>query len=121
MVAVRAGCRARAAAAVAEPTVPSGGGAGAGSDGDDGAPGGLFEEETDEEETDAEAEEEDGTGELVYELAEWLPEQRAELSLLLEGAGIAYGWDGADLTVAEEHEAEVDGLFEQVHGASGRR
>ena len=37
--------------------------------------------------------------------------------MLLEGAGIAYAWDGADLTIAEEHEAEVDGLFEQVHGA----
>ncbi|HTV11786.1 MAG TPA: hypothetical protein VME20_07975 [Acidimicrobiales bacterium] len=59
---------------------------------------------------------EDGTGEIVYELGEWLPEQRVELSLLLESAGIAYNWDGADLTVAEEHETEVEGLFEQVHG-----
>ena len=62
-------------------------------------------------------EEDEDTGELVYELAEWLPEQRVELSILLEGAGIAYSWDGTDLTIAEEHEAEVDGLFEQVHGA----
>ena len=37
--------------------------------------------------------------------------------MLLEGAGIAYAWDGTDLTIAEEHETEVDGLFEQVHGA----
>jgi hypothetical protein len=66
---------------------------------------------------DEEPEEDEGTGELVYELAEWLPEQRVELSLLLESAGVAYNWDGSDLTVAEEHEDEVDGLFEQVHGA----
>jgi molybdopterin converting factor small subunit len=75
---------------------------------------GPFDEEAAEE---TEEEEEEGTGELVYELAEWLPEQRVELSMLLEGAGIAYSWDGTDLTVAEEHEVEVDGLFEQVHGA----
>jgi hypothetical protein len=36
--------------------------------------------------------------------------------MLLEGAGIPYNWDGTDLTVAEEHEVEVDGLFELVHG-----
>lgn len=70
----------------------------------------------DEDEVDDEEEDEDGSGELVYELAEWLPEQRVELSLLLESAGIAYNWDGTDLTVAEAHENEVDGLFEQVHG-----
>jgi hypothetical protein len=63
-----------------------------------------------------EEDEDEGTGELVYELAEWLPEQRVELSMLLESAGVAYNWDGTDLTVAEEHEDEVDGLFEQVHG-----
>ncbi len=90
----------------------AGPGAGSGPSGDAGPEGALFDDETDEE-----TEEEEDTGELVYELAEWLPEQRVELSMLLEGAGIAYGWDGADLTVAEEHEVEVDGLFEQVHGA----
>jgi hypothetical protein len=61
-------------------------------------------------------EEEEDSGELVYELGEWLPEQRIEMSMLLESAGIAYRWDATDLTVAEEHEEEVDGLFEQVHG-----
>ncbi|MGP8206989.1 MAG: hypothetical protein ACLQVK_13230 [Acidimicrobiales bacterium] len=97
------------------------GGAASASSGDDdevGTATGDFDGQTDEgtdEET--EEDEEEGTGELVYELAEWLPEQRVELSMLLEGAGIAYAWDGADLTIAEEHEAEVDGLFEQVHGA----
>ncbi len=71
-----------------------------------------YEDEFEDEDTD----DEEGTGELVYELAEWLPEQRVELSMLLESAGVAYNWDGSDLTVAEEHEDEVDGLFEQVHG-----
>ncbi len=60
--------------------------------------------------------EEGGSGQLVYELDEWLPEQRVELSLLLEAAGVAHRWDGTDLAVAEADEAEVDGLFEQVHG-----
>lgn len=56
------------------------------------------------------------TGEIVYELGEWLPEQRIELSMLLESAGVAYNWEGPDLTVAEEHEAEVETLFGQVRG-----
>jgi hypothetical protein len=85
---------------------------------DDEPAAGSFDAGTDGEEGDIEEdEEEEDTGELVYELAEWLPEQRVELSVLLEGAGISYSWDGADLTIAEEHETEVDGLFEQVHGA----
>lgn len=76
----------------------------------------AVEDEEDDEGEDADDEE--GTGELVYELAEWLPEQRVELSMLLESAGIAYNWEGTDLTVAEEFEEEVDGLFEQVHGGN---
>ena len=64
-----------------------------------------------------EAEElEEETGEIVYELGEWLPEQRVELSMLLESAGVSYNWDGVDLTVAEAHEAEVETLFGQVRG-----
>ena len=52
--------------------------------------------EADEAEDEVDDEEEDeNSGELVYELAEWLPEQRVELSMLLESAGIAYNWDGA--------------------------
>ena len=74
------------------------------------------DEFADEEFEDEEGDEVEDSGELVYELAEWLPEQRVELSMLLESAGIPYNWDASDLTVAEEHEDEVDGLFEQVHG-----
>jgi len=84
---------------------------------EDGGPdgGGLADGDEAEDEINDEDEDEN-SGELVYELAEWLPEQRVELSMLLESAGIAYNWDGPDLTVAEEYETEVDGLFEQVHG-----
>jgi hypothetical protein len=81
-----------------------------GPDADDLVDGDEVEDEVDDEEED------ENSGELVYELAEWLPEQRVELSMLLESAGVAYNWDGPDLTVAEEYETEVDGLFEQVHG-----
>jgi hypothetical protein len=81
-----------------------------GHDADDLVDGDEVTDEVDDEEED------ENSGELVYELAEWLPEQRVELSMLLESAGVAYNWDGPDLTVAEEYETEVDGLFEQVHG-----
>lgn len=84
---------------------------------DDDTAGDQFADEGDLDDEELDEEEDEDTGELVYELAEWLPEQRVELSMLLESAGIAYNWDGSDLTVAEEHEDEVDGLFEQVHGA----
>jgi len=72
--------------------------------------------EAGEEREDLEELEEEDNGEVIYELDEWLPEQRAELSMLVESAGIAHRWDGTDLAVAEEDEEEVDGLFEQVHG-----
>jgi hypothetical protein len=80
-----------------------------------GAPRGSDQDQVDEDE-DEEAGDGEDNGELVYELGEWLPEQRVDLSMLMESSGIAYNWDGADLTVAEEHETAVDGLFEQIHG-----
>ena len=52
--------------------------------------------------------------ETVYELPEWLPEQRARLGLLLDEAGIRYLWDGADLVVPSDREAQVEALFDQV-------
>jgi hypothetical protein len=54
----------------------------------------------------------------VYELPEWLPEQRAQLGLLLEGAGIAYEWDADELVVPAAREAEVEDLFGQVRGTA---
>jgi hypothetical protein len=85
---------------------------------EDGGPdaGRLIDGDEADDELNDDDEDDENSGELVYELAEWLPEQRVELSMLLESAGVAYNWDGPDLTVAEDYETEVDGLFEQVHG-----
>jgi hypothetical protein len=62
---------------------------------------------------------EGGAGdETEYELPEWLPEQRAHLGLLLDDAGISYEWDGDDLVVPADREADVERLFERVGGPS---
>lgn len=58
--------------------------------------------------------EDGGPDETVYELPEWLPEQRAELGLLLEESGIGYDWDGDDLVVPAARESEVEALFTRV-------
>jgi hypothetical protein len=52
--------------------------------------------------------------ETVYELPEWLPEQRAQLSVLLDDDSIRHEWDGDDLIVAASDEAEVEAAFERV-------
>ena len=52
----------------------------------------------------------------VYELTEWLPEQRAHLSLLLDDNGIVYEWDDRDLVVDSSREAEAEALFSLVGG-----
>lgn len=54
----------------------------------------------------------------VYELPEWLPEQRAELGVLLDAASIPYSWEGDELLVPSEREDEVEGLFERIEGVS---
>jgi hypothetical protein len=56
--------------------------------------------------------------ETVYELAEWLPEQRAQLSVLLDEASIPYEWDGDDVVVDAAREDDVEALFEQVGSPS---
>jgi hypothetical protein len=63
---------------------------------------------------------EPGTEETVYELAEWLPEQRAQLGLLLEEAGIAYEWDDDDLIVPADREGEAEALFGRVGTVGGQ-
>ena len=52
----------------------------------------------------------------VYDLADWLPDQRAELGVMLEQAGIAYDWEGDELLVPSAREAEAEALFDQVTG-----
>ena len=55
-------------------------------------------------------------GEAVYELPEWLPEQRAELSVHLDASGIPHAWEGDELVVAVAHEVAVEALFDRVEG-----
>jgi hypothetical protein len=74
-------------------------------------------EESDEsDEDESEDSEDDEDEQTVYELPEWLPEQRAHLSLLLEDAEIAYEWDLDELVVPAERETEVEDLFTRVGG-----
>ncbi len=55
----------------------------------------------------------------VYELPDWLPDQRAELEVRLSAARIEFEWDGDDLLVPAEREEDVDGIFEDIIGAAG--
>ena len=55
----------------------------------------------------------------VYELAEWLPDQRAQLGFLLDQAGISYNWEGDELLVPSDRETEVEELFDRVAGGGG--
>lgn len=55
----------------------------------------------------------------VYELADWLPDQRASLGFMLDEAGVAYEWDGDELLVPSDREDEVEAMFDQVAGAEG--
>lgn len=52
----------------------------------------------------------------MYELPEWLPEQRAQLGVFLDDAGIGYEWEDAELIVPADRENEVEELFGQVRG-----
>ncbi len=51
---------------------------------------------------------------LVYDMEGWEPEERTALGLLLDGAGIAYSWDGDELWVAEAAEDQVDELMDRI-------
>ncbi len=57
-----------------------------------------------------------GEGEAVYELPEWLPEQRAELGLLLEAEGVPHRWERGELVLPESQEARAEALFDLVEG-----
>jgi hypothetical protein len=61
----------------------------------------------------------DESGQTVYELPEWLPEQRAQLGVLLEEVGIEYEWEHDDLVVPSDREEDVETLFTQVGGPLG--
>ncbi|MDQ6838255.1 MAG: hypothetical protein M3137_08000, partial [Actinomycetota bacterium] len=52
--------------------------------------------------------------ETIYELGEWLPEQRAELAMLLDREHIAHLWDSENLVVASESEADVEMVLDRI-------
>jgi hypothetical protein len=52
--------------------------------------------------------------EMVYELEDWRPEERAQISLLLEGGQIKYHWEGSDLVVGAAHDEAVEGILAEV-------
>jgi hypothetical protein len=51
---------------------------------------------------------------MVYELEDWRPEDRAQISLLLERDGVPYQWEGSDLVVAEVHDDAVEAVLAEV-------
>jgi len=58
----------------------------------------------------------DESAQTVYELPEWLPEQRAQLGVLLDQTGIAYEWEHHDLVVPSDREEDVESLFARIGG-----
>lgn len=57
--------------------------------------------------------------EAVYQLPDWLPEQRAQLSLLLGTQHVPHRWRGGDLVVAESQVGRAEALFDRVDGVEG--
>jgi hypothetical protein len=68
-------------------------------------------------EEEAEEERRQDHQELIYELPDWLPEERAQLSLLLDRDGIPHEWEDSDLVVPEADESRVEPLFDEVDRA----
>lgn len=57
----------------------------------------------------------DDDDQLVYDIADWNAEQRAELTIQLEAAGVAHAFDDdGDLVVLAAHEEAVDELLDAV-------
>lgn len=54
-----------------------------------------------------------------YDMSVWTFEQRAELSEALAEAEFPHYWDGDELVVPEEVEADVDALFERLEALFG--
>jgi hypothetical protein len=58
----------------------------------------------------------DESEQTVYELPEWTPEQRAELAVHLQEAGIPFEWEMDELIVPADRENEVEEMFSRVRG-----
>ncbi len=56
--------------------------------------------------------------EMVFELDDWMPEERAQISLLLDRNQIAHEWEGTDLIVAAAADQLVEGLMSEVERAT---
>jgi hypothetical protein len=59
------------------------------------------------------------TVKVHYDVATWSVDQRAELAEALAEADLAHVWDGTEVIVPEELEAETDALFEQMEAVLG--
>lgn len=79
----------------------------------------IDRDEEEEREEEAAAAAARAAAEVVYELPDWLPEQRANLSVILDAEHVPHEWDGGDLVVAGEHEEEVDAIFARIEGDEG--
>jgi hypothetical protein len=68
----------------------------------------------DDEEGDDEEQASGQEDEMVYELEDWRPEERAHISLMLERGQIAYHWEGSDLVVGAAHDEAVEAILAEV-------
>jgi hypothetical protein len=59
-----------------------------------------------------------GGPETSYEAPDWLPDQRALLTVLLEERAIPHIWDGTDLVVTSADEDQVEALFDRIGGVA---
>ena len=53
--------------------------------------------------------------EVVYDLSDWLPEERAQLGILLDRDGIAHAWEASDLVVSDDDWDRVDVLCAEIN------
>ena len=51
---------------------------------------------------------------LVYEMEGWEPEERSALDRLLDAEGVPHRWEGDELVVPENSEAQVDDLMDEI-------
>lgn len=59
------------------------------------------------------------TVKVHYDVSRWTIDQRAELSEALADADLAHVWEGDEVVVPEELEADTDRLFEQLEQVLG--
>jgi hypothetical protein len=56
---------------------------------------------------------------VYYDMSGWSADQQADLIEALAEAGIPHGWEGAELVVPDDVEAETDALFEVLEARLG--